>query len=483
MREFRISGQKVLVAPGWQISYKLNQRTTLSMTVVDLQELDSIDEGDSVEVYNNSELIFSGIVYSKREYEGMREVVFYDLQVTDNSALADKRLIVGVAENMKAGDIVREKILPVLAEEGVTAGEIQDGVVISKAVFNYIYCNNALDYLKDITGFNWQIDKHRKLNFFSRETNISPFVLSDTVPHSGFEKISSMENYRNRQYIRGSQGETAVQQKEKPTPKPDGQSRSFILRFPVAKRPDIFIKGVQVPDSQIGVNGIDQNKKWYFSYNSNTITQDNSETPLSPTDTLEVTYIGLRNIMVILENTAGISDRKSKESGTSGIYEHMINESSIKSSAQALQYGQGILQKYGEVNDKISFSTIMQGLEAGQLLKVVKPLFKIDDYFLIESVNVSAFNQDEVEYQVTALDGASLGGWEQFFKDIIKESKDYAISEDEIIVTVQSFDEVEIITSQMGIKVFNTLYPSDILYPSNTLYPNGNVISSEVLYD
>ena len=44
-----------------------------------------------------------------------------------------------------------------------------------------------------------------------------------------------------------------------------------------------------------------------------------------------------------------------KNLGTSGIYEHMINESSIKSSAQALQYGQGILQKYGEVNDKISF--------------------------------------------------------------------------------------------------------------------------------
>jgi hypothetical protein len=483
MREFRISGQKVLVAPGWQISYKLNQRTTLSMTVVDLQELDSIDEGDSVEVYNNSELIFSGIVYSKREYEGMREVVFYDLQVTDNSALADKRLIVGVAENMKAGDIVREKILPVLAEEGVTAGEIQDGVVISKAVFNYIYCNNALDYLKDITGFNWQIDKHRKLNFFSRETNISPFVLSDTVPHSGFEKTSNMENYRNRQYIRGSHGETAVQQKEKPTPKPDGQSRNFILRFPVAKKPTIYINNVQVPESQVGVNGIDQGKKWYFSYNSNTISQDNSQTPLSTTDVLEITYIGLRNIMMILENTSGISDRKAKESGTSGIYENMINESSIKSSAQALQYGQGILQKYGEINDKISFSTIIPGLEAGQLLRVVKPLFKIDDYFLIESVNISAFSQDEIEYQVTALDGASLGGWERFFKNIIDAGRDFAISEDEVIVTVQSFNETEMLTSQIEVKTFNVLYPSDNLYVSNSLYPNNIVSNMEVLYD
>ena len=109
MREFKISGQKVLVNPNWRISYKLNQRTTLSMTVVDMKDLDSIDEGDAVQVYNDSLLIFSGIVYSTRAYEGVKGIIFHDLQVTDNSALADKRIIAGVAENMAAGDIVREK--------------------------------------------------------------------------------------------------------------------------------------------------------------------------------------------------------------------------------------------------------------------------------------------------------------------------------------------------------------------------------------
>ena len=68
---------------------------------------------------------------------------------------------------------------------------------------------------------------------------------------------------------------------------------------------------------------------------------------------------------------------------------------------------------------------------------------------------------DEVEYQVTCSRRCFIRWMGTIFKDIIKESKDYAISEDEIIVTVQSFDEVEIITTN-GIKVFNTLYPSDI---------------------
>lgn len=482
MREFKISGQKVLVDPNWRISYKLNQRTTLSMTVVDMKDLDSIDEGDAVQVYNNSALIFSGIVYSTRAYEGVRGIIFYDLQVTDNSALADKRIIAGVAESMTAGDIVREKILPVLAGEGVTEGIIQDGVIVSKAVFNYIYCNNALDYLRDITGFNWHIDKDRKLNFFSRETNVAPFTLNDSVQHSGFEKTSSMENYRNKQYIRGSQGETAIQNLERPTPRPDGQSRNFILRFPAAKKPTVYINNVQVPDSQVGVNGIDANKKWYFSYASNTISQDSSQTPLSSSDVLEITYTGLRNIMMVLENTAQISERKNKESGTSGIYENMINESSLRSTAQAQQYGQGIMAKYGEVSDRISFATIESGLEAGQLLRVVKPLFDIDDNFLIESVDVAAYGPDEIEYQVSALDGASIGGWEQFFKNIINTGRNFNISEDEVIVTVQSFDETELTTGIWSIKVYDCLYPSTTLYPSEHNFP-GSGLKMEDVYD
>ena len=91
----------------------------------------------------------------------------------------------------------------------------------------------------------------------------------------------------------------------------------------------------------------------------------------------------------------------------------MINESSLRSTAQAQQYGQGIMAKYGGPN---CFATIESGLEAGQLLRVVKPLFDIDDNFLIESVDVAAYGPDEIEYQVSALDGASIGGWEQFFQ-------------------------------------------------------------------
>lgn len=470
-RTFKIAGNTVLVDSNWSISSKLNARTTLSMTVVDLGTLTSINEGDSVEVYNDSTLIFSGIIYSVRAYEAIPNVLYYDLSVVDNSALADKRLIIGIAEDMTAGDIVRALVLPILAEEGVTEGIIQDGITVSKSVFNYIKCSESLDQLKDITGFNWKIDNERKLNFFSRDTNVAPFTLDSSVSHSGFEKNSTMGNYRNRQYVRGSQGETAIQSLEKPSPKPDGDTRTFTMRFPLAKKPSIFVNSVQVSENDIGVNGLDTGKKWYFSYSSNTISQDNAETPLSSTDVLEVTYTGLRKLFLKVDNGVEIADRKGKETGTSGVYETIANEAAIKTTEQAIQYANGLIQKYGEISDTINFTTTVAGLEAGQLLRVQKPLFGIDSSFLIESVNIAAWGGEEIEYQVTALDGASIGGWETFFKEIIRDNRDFTISEDEVIIVINTFQEKENIRSETQMSIYSNIgYPSDSLYPSETLF-------------
>lgn len=481
MRTFKIAGETVQVSPNWNISSKLNQRTTANITVIDLGNLTGINEGDAIEIYNDATKIFAGLVYSIRIYEAIPNQLYYDIAAVDNSALADRRLVAAVAEDLSAGDVIRSVILPVLTTEGVTEGVIQDGVTIAKSVFNYIKCSEALDQLKDITGFNWKIDNEKKLHFFGRDTNTAPFVLNNSFPHSGFEKNSAMGNYRNRQYVRGSQGETAVQQLEKPSPLPDGQIQSFTLRLPLAKKPSIFVNSIQVDEGDIGINGIDTGKKWYFSYNSNTINQDSTESPLGSTDTLQVTYIGLRKLLLCIENTAGIADRREKE-GTSGIYENISNEQTIKSTDQAVQYANGLIQKYGEINDTISFVTTVDGLEAGQLLRVQKPLFGIDASFLIDSVNISGWDADTIEYQVNALDGASLGGWEQFFKEIIRDNRDFTISEDEVIITINTFSETETYTGYAEIKVLSCLYPSETLYPAETLFV-GTLTSTTTKYD
>ena len=182
------------------------------------------------------------------------------------------------------------------------------------------------------------------------------------------------------------------------------------------------------------------------------------------------------------ESVGEITARATKE-GNSGIYENMAVETSISTSAQAIEFGQGLLQTYGEVKDSISFKTEVVGLEAGQLLTVNKPLYGINGSFLIESVSIVPLGIGTFEYSVKALDGASIGGWEEFFKELLKGNRDYAIQENEVIILLQMQSESEGYQGTTNIDIFNALYPSNILYPSNTLYPNNAIAGQEVLND
>lgn len=486
-RTYYIAGQEVYVNSGWSISDKINNRSTLSITVIDPLSAAVVDEGETFQIYNGAVIIYEGIILRVRKSEIYKNELSYGLDVVDNSAIADKRVIAKVYENTLAGDIASDIITQVLGQEGVTAGTIIDGPIIKKAVFNYIRCSEALDYIKKVTGLNWNIDKDKKLQFFDRTTNLSPFTLDDTKQHSKFTHETNRDSYRNTQYVRGGRGKTATQTAEVPTPKPDGKSKNFVLRFPIAEKPSIEINlnsagWVAVSSTDIGINGLDTGKKWYYSYNSPIITQDSSQTVLADVDQIRVTYIGLKNLFTKAESSGEISDRALKE-GNSGIYENMAVETSISTSAQAIEFGQGLLQTYGEVKDSITFKTELAGLEAGQLLPVNKPLYGINSSFLIESISIVPSGIGNIEYSVKALDGASIGGWEEFFKELLKGNRDYAIQENEVIILLQMQNESEGYQGTTNIDVFNALYPSNVLYPSNTLYPNNAVASQEVLND
>ena len=475
MRTFKINGHTVRAGKGWGISGKMNTRTTLSFNVVDMNGLDHIDNGDTVEITNDGTRIFEGIIKDIEVFEPGPGYLEYNIKVEDYSALADKRVIAKVYEDKTAGYIARDLIAEKLIEEGVTEGVIDDGPTIRKAVFNYIKVSDALNYLRTITGFVWEVDMDRKLNLFNRASRRAPYTLTPAVPHKGFRLTSTMSKYRNTQYIRGGKARTATQENERPSPRPDGESRSFILRYPVAQRPIIEINlggagWVAIPETDIGVNGIDRDKKWYFTFDSQILTQDESQTALTQSDAIRVTYTGLRNLFVRIDNPNEIAHRQSAEAGTSGVYEELGIEKSINDIAQAMQYAEGLLETYGQVKDIITFSTEVAGIQPGQLLTIDKPLYGLTGEFLVESVSVRPIGQS-MEYSVKALDGAAVGGWEEFFKNLVRGQKDFVIAENEVIITIQSQVERTEYEGNYQMTIVQDLYPAVDLLPSDGLYP------------
>lgn len=466
-RTYYVGANEVLVSPNWKISDKINARSTMNVTIIDKKSA-TITDGAEFTMYNGAVKIFNGIISKITTYEDDPNYLYYELQIVDNSALADRLVIAKTYDDKTAGYIVNDIITSVLSGSGVTAGTIATGASIKKAVFNYIKVSSALDYIKNLTGLNWYIDKDKKLQFFDRATNVSPWELTNTVQHNKFKQESSLDNYRNVQYVRGGKGRTASQINEIPTPAPDGKSRNFIMRFAVAERPTIEINlngsgWVAINSADVGINGLNKNKKWYYTFGSQVLTQDEAESVLSSNDAIRVTYVGLRNIFLKVENSDGIT--------SFGKYEALTTEKAINTTEQAIEYGKGLIQTYGEIKDTISFSTEVSGLQAGQLLTVNKPLYGINDKFLIESVEITASGADTINYDIKALDGVAIGGWEEFFKELLKGNRDYAINENEVLILLYFFNENSGIDGDINIKVYNALYPNNSLYPSNTLYP------------
>ena len=426
--------------------------------------------------------IFCGTIDTLDDYEGDPGYLYYNIIAVDYNQLADKKLMAASYSSTLAGNIVSAIITAALSDEGVTAGTIEDGPVISKAVYNYIKATDALDYLKNVTGLNWNINHNKQLNFFSNASNVSPWMLTDLVPHENFKRTRTRDQYRNKQYLRAGTGKTSVQTLEKPAPAPDGVSRNFVLRFPIAEKPVIYVNSTAVLSANIGVNGLDTGKDWYFSYGSNTVSQSGSAAVLTAGSTIETTYIGLYPIIAVIDEPAQISARQAIETGTSGIYESVVTEKSINENNQAIEYSEGLVLKYGVIPSIVTFDTEVPGLQAGQLLPIQKSLYGINSSFLIESVQISAADSGATNYSVRCLDGSSLGGWEEWFKELLKGNREFVINENEVVILLNVQTETENWGGETTISTVRTIYPAESLYPSDILFP-GTITEAEVKND
>ena len=435
MRTYTIANNVVTVQKN-SLSYTdtLNDRTTCSFIAID--PTFDIDVGMEAIVEEDTDTIFAGTVDSVSESGDKTNYV--SVACVDFSQLVDKRIIANSYESQLAGDIVRDFINLVFSEEGITEGNVQDGPVISRAVFNYDNGNTGMNYLADTTGFNWEINSLKQLNFFDRSTFVSPFELNDfSHNYKDLTVKKSRSNYRNRQYIRAGTDTTAEIPLEKPTPKPDGVSKTFVVRLPIAQKPRIFINTVEVDPTFIGINGVDKDMKYYFSYNSNAITQDDSQTLLIDTQVIEITYKGLYPLLVVTELPGQVIARKSIEGG-SGVHEDIVEESNLDTRQAAMEFANGKLEKYGIIPKVVTFTTENKGLKAGQLLTIANSKHNLSGTFLIDSIS-GRDNGVLILYSVKCLDGASVGGWEQLFKTLLQGNRRLVIRENEVVVRYITF--------------------------------------------
>ncbi len=425
-----------MIEKSLNISEAVNERSIAVFSLVDKTGLYRPTVGEVVEIYNNDELVFAGSIDDLPEMmiEGTTTLLYQNIPIVDFHQSADRKLVAESYENRTAGFIVKDILNKFLAEEGITEGEIQDGVVVQKAVFNYLTVSQCLDELSELTGFQWKINPDKTLDFFNRATFIgTPVTEQSKISNVRVKK--SRQQYRNRQYLRAGQDISQVQTR---TFKGDGETQIFTVDLPIATVPTVKVNGVP---QTVGIRGLDQGFDWYWNKNDRTISQDSNAPKLTSSDTLTVEFQGFYPIIVVADDMEEMLKRQSIEGG-SGIYESIEEKTSIDTRESAIAFSEGLLRRFANIQMQVTFDTYIK-YRAGELVEVDFPNHGIKEQMLVAEVNIKDIGSvdNRLLYTVRLVSGESFGGWVNFFKKLAEQNKTFVIRENEVVVKLSTFKD------------------------------------------
>jgi hypothetical protein len=453
----------------------IGERSTVSFVVWDEAGTRHYQKGEPYEIYDNDgELIISGVIEDSKEQAcgPVDPGMLHEITGADNHYFADKRIVAKSYTNMTAGAIVRELIKSYLSAEGISGGAIQDGPVVSEAVFNYIPVTDCLDSLAEKAGFWWNIDSQKQLYFVARQTYAAPWELNSMDILDEPEITQGNPQYRNKQYIIGGKDITDTLTEVMVG---DGQSRSFTVGFAIAQEPAIAVNRgagwVNIPPAGVGIKGKDRDKQWYWSKGDPVVVQDDQESVLGTSDQVQITYRGEFPIVAIYAYAPEVNRLRALEGNGTGLVESVEDEETNCKNA-ALQSATAKIQQYAADGKKLQFKTDRKGLKPGQLITVNLPKYGLNRIeMLIQAVQV----QDDVTrliYDVTAVEGPVDESWTKFFYSLVTAKQQVIrenISEDEILVILEQYSKTWL--QEDSNNIFRTCYPAGGFYPGVNLYP------------
>lgn len=420
-------------------STAINSRAEASFTMIDTTGGTLRPQiGQHIDILDDAIKLFAGFISSINEVRhtvttGSYRLI-YQVSVADMSFRLDRRLVAKAYDAMTLKQIVDDINANVLLNDGLTTGGVETGPTIERAVFAYRRVSDVFDDLSTLTGYAWWVDESHVINFKQRSSVLSPFTLDESKPLAGSVSVSkALDEYRNVQIIRAGQDKTSTQTLEFVG---DGVRRVFVVAYPIATVPTVQVKigAGAYATKTLGIRGLDTGFDWYWSKNTNEISQDSGGVLLTSADRVKVDYVGFFPVLVSTENITNIADRVAVEGG-SGRYEHIIEDASMDSVTSALARSDALLRRYGTIGATLLFDTYSAGLRAGQLITVSLPTHAISGSYLIESVRCIPTTVGTL-YTVKALSGETIGGWQAFFKKLSDSRREFVLNENDVLIKI-----------------------------------------------
>lgn len=465
---------------------------------------------ERVAIYDQAQaLAFSGYLNLplKEQRPGRQQSLDHDLTCIGQEWLAKKRIVAATFTNKTCGYIAQWLVDNILSEEGVTVGQIFDGLtpsttlfpsttlypggnvgLIPQAIFGYCTVADALDQLVTQasaagTPYYWAIDQYKQLWFVPYTAVSGPTIdgsVFDDGKFSGQAPYVQRQNpqFRTVQYETGGTDQTSTQTEIRLG---DGNTKSWNMGYALSQAPTIStnLNGAGYVAKTVGIQGVDTGKDFYWNKGSPTITQDNAGTALrGPTgtiDLLKVVYVGQVPNVSIATDPVAIAAQAAID-GTSGKIEAVDSDSSLESATNALAKASALLTRYAVDGLVFVGNTQDSSYAPGQLCTMDLPWHGISGkQAIVESVSAS----DQVDglniwYTVTAVAGPYDGTWIDFFTSLFKQVQaagDVNAGTTENLVISQAFTAGISVSASFTPAVSTAFIPSPTKYPGPAVYP------------
>jgi hypothetical protein len=437
----------------------VEDRSTADFSILDISHAYDFGKGQYVEIMDtNLDKIFTGFidtVSQRRVTPG--GVIEHKISCVDNHYLTDKRLLAKAFVSPDTiADAVNWIITNILADEGIAAGTITAPTAIEAISYDYVTVATALDDLAAYAGCTWFIDVNKLLYFIPRSTYAAAWditeagdVLSNVLAES-FEVYETNPEYRNQQFIRGGSSKTDLQTEIKVG---DGESSSWAVGFKIAEEPDVSVStdgGKTYTAKTMGIKGVDSGKDWYWSANDQVILQDAMAARLAVGDLLKIEYYGLYQVILSSADFIEILDRQAVEYTTSGINDAVRDDPLVTTQDAGLNEANALLDHYAEIGTKVTYSTIVPGLEAGTLQHITSAIHNLDDDFLITQVEkCPMYFEDQdlgnalIMYNIQAVSGPVEDYWTKVFLKLNQGNAGASVSgTTSVVLALKTFSEI-----------------------------------------
>lgn len=493
MIEVYINGIQYKARSDFQIVEKAGNKTSSSVDVVvgDNQPIPAA--GDIIEIIDavSGDRMFYGTcgIPKSPKYTSMwTDVREYAITCGNGNSVLDNRIANVALQNKTIKQIVLTLFDLYIAEENITLGEISemDAVMTVYTASNF-NLRNVLNELANAVNGVWEITPDRTFNFTVWDDFPQfPYVINyDFLLGTELQHTTRDYNLRTVQIISGATDTTDPQTE---TFTYDGEQKSFTTVYPVNSKPQILVNNVEVPQNRIGVKGFDDssnNMVFLFSFDSTDIAYVERTNYLHTGDTVKIVYIGIFSIRAVVYNSNKINQIHDK-TGTSGKIERVQLAYNLRSKNDAINYGLSLLSQFEEKEGEISFwltstqikeyNLTLDNLKLMTMFTFNLPTHGMEGHYVVQERKITPLNLDDVngnEFRIDLklADRNVLKSYGQIIRDIENNITQLSIREDEIVVSAEFIQELEILSERFTIGhdlayfVCNGIYQNSLVAP------------------